>query len=273
MPVIAPWLTQNNPLEYMRAGAGLGVQARGQDISQQEAGQRLRFSYDQLAASQETERRRLAQQAAATSAAQALRAQQQNALMQYRQQEISNQQQRMKDQADRAVAALAEKTAYGSSLMDYRERALADKQAELDRTTAFKESAAAALKTHQDKEDKLRQQLRDKQMANEKAKEDAAKAKAANDDEDVETTRIFKPAIPGTPAEVITTKRKIHPGEALNAAVKSPQNPLMAAPGLIGPPAPGAAKPTTKEEYDALPAGSLYIDPDDGKTHRKQGGQ
>ncbi|HUD73956.1 MAG TPA: hypothetical protein VMQ76_02715, partial [Terracidiphilus sp.] len=82
------------------------------------------------------------------------------------------------------------------------------------------------------------------------------------------------------------------PGQALTDATKPQQNP-----SFIGPPAPvsepaqgglgdkykierlypggppGPAKPTTKEEYDALPAGSLYIDPDDGKTHRKQGGQ
>jgi hypothetical protein len=30
-----------------------------------------------------------------------------------------------------------------------------------------------------------------------------------------------------------------------------------------------AAKPTTDEEYNALPSGSLFIDPDDGKTYRK----
>jgi hypothetical protein len=29
------------------------------------------------------------------------------------------------------------------------------------------------------------------------------------------------------------------------------------------------AKPTTQEEYDALPAGAVFIDPDDGQTYRK----
>lgn len=30
------------------------------------------------------------------------------------------------------------------------------------------------------------------------------------------------------------------------------------------------ATPTTKAEYDELPSGALYVDPDDGKTHRKK---
>lgn len=33
------------------------------------------------------------------------------------------------------------------------------------------------------------------------------------------------------------------------------------------------ARPTTQQEFDALPVGALYIDPDDGRTYRKTGGQ
>jgi hypothetical protein len=29
------------------------------------------------------------------------------------------------------------------------------------------------------------------------------------------------------------------------------------------------AQPTTQAEYDALPVGSIYIDPDDGQLYRK----
>lgn len=35
------------------------------------------------------------------------------------------------------------------------------------------------------------------------------------------------------------------------------------------PAADGPARPTTDEEYNALPSGELFIDPDDGKTYRK----
>ena len=73
MPVIAPWLTANNPLEYMKAGAGLGLEQRGQSINMADAANRLRFSYDQLSANQDMERRRMQQEAVATSAADELR--------------------------------------------------------------------------------------------------------------------------------------------------------------------------------------------------------
>jgi len=240
----APWLTANNPLQFMERGAQLGVAARGQDLSQMEAGQRLRLSYDQLAASQDEARRRLAAQSAQTSAAQAL------------------------------------KGSYESALMGYQERALAEKQAQLEATTTAKESAAAALKTHQDNEDKLTQQLRDIEKANSQAKKDAEdakkKAEEDKDTEEVETTKEVTPgkpavdevkaqpesghlwwktpavpghpAIPAIPASTVTTRRVIHPGAALNAAVQPQQNPLTAG-SLAGPPPPGTSGNIPKAKW------------------------
>jgi hypothetical protein len=198
MPVIAPWITANNPLEYMKAGAGLGLQARAEGNSMADAANRLRFSYDQLSANQDMERRRMQQEAAATSAADALRQQQQNALMQYRQQEIANQQEKTQTAAQTAAEALAAKGDYEGSLMDYRDRALAEntdlrgqtldaKQAQLDATTRLRESHEAAVKIHQDAEDQLKRDL-------EQAKEESAAARRDSEGKDKAYVDILDPS-------------------------------------------------------------------------------
>lgn len=46
--VIAPWLTENNPLDLMRAGASLGLQLRQQNQSEANAADVLRLHQDQL---------------------------------------------------------------------------------------------------------------------------------------------------------------------------------------------------------------------------------
>lgn len=85
MPVIAPWLTPPNFLGAMEAGASTGLRVRAQAAQEQEAGDRLRLAYDQLA---EQERRSAAEMASRhqlASASLALRAQQSDALNAYRQ--------------------------------------------------------------------------------------------------------------------------------------------------------------------------------------------
>lgn len=53
---------------------------------------------------------------------------------------------------------------------------------------------------------------------------------------------------------------------AQEKALEKTNAPAASAPAA---PANGVARPTTDEEYNALPSGSLFIDPDDGKQYRK----
>ena len=88
----APWMTRNDPLQFMERGAQLGLEKRGQDISQIDAGQRLRLSYDSLANQQENQRRAAALDAQQIAATTALKASQQDAMTNYRNQQIQEQQ-------------------------------------------------------------------------------------------------------------------------------------------------------------------------------------
>jgi hypothetical protein len=101
----APWLTENNPISAMERGVGAGLQARAQDLGAMNAGQALKLSYDQLSASQEIERRKALLSAGQINADQALTAYKQDALSQYRQEQIADAQQRIKDQEDAHTAA------------------------------------------------------------------------------------------------------------------------------------------------------------------------
>lgn len=53
---------------------------------------------------------------------------------------------------------------------------------------------------------------------------------------------------------------------AQEKALEKTNAPAASAPAA---PANGVARPTTDDEYNALPSGSLFIDPDDGKQYRK----
>lgn len=61
MAAIAPWLQATDVLGAMSRGAGLGLQARAQDTQEEEAGDRLRLAYTQLA----SQEKRAAEQAKA----------------------------------------------------------------------------------------------------------------------------------------------------------------------------------------------------------------
>jgi hypothetical protein len=93
----APWINAPNIPEIFRAGAGLGLEARGQDVVAQEAGQRLRLSYDTLAAEQEARRQEAAQRAQQINATLALKAGQQDAMSLFRQQQADLNQQKVLD--------------------------------------------------------------------------------------------------------------------------------------------------------------------------------
>lgn len=106
----------------MEAGARLGLQARGQDVDSMDAGRRLRYSYDSLAASQDAQRR--AQQAAqSTAAAKMLYDSQQDAIGNYQKaQEIGNQSRKIdvdEQKAQKAADALQD---YHDSYLDIQQQ-------------------------------------------------------------------------------------------------------------------------------------------------------
>ena len=90
----SPWTYRNDPLQFMEAGARTGLEARGQDLSQMEAGQRLRLSYDTLVARQANQRRQ-----------DSLKQAQNDAMNNYRAQQIQTQQDRLKQTAEKTQAA------------------------------------------------------------------------------------------------------------------------------------------------------------------------
>jgi hypothetical protein len=90
--------TRNNPLDFARAGAQLGLEARGQDLSEQEAGNRLRLSYDTLSQDRDLTQRQ-------TAAINSLKASQMDAMTNYRNQQIEEQRERLKQAADKTSAA------------------------------------------------------------------------------------------------------------------------------------------------------------------------
>lgn len=100
MAAIAPWLQPTDYIGVMRAGAGLGLQARAQDVQEEEAGDRLRLAYTQIA----SQERQHAAQAKALSdyrlAQLELRNQQQSMLQDYRQKNMERQIEASKDSLD-----------------------------------------------------------------------------------------------------------------------------------------------------------------------------
>lgn len=87
MATIAPWLSANNPLDFMRAGASLGLQLRAQDEAAERANAALALEQDKLNLSHQHFKATAAQ--AEARAAEALRAH--NALELYRQQNMARQ--------------------------------------------------------------------------------------------------------------------------------------------------------------------------------------
>src|SRR2546425_11205799 len=62
MPYVPPWISGVDPIRAASAGASAGIAARGQDIGANEAADRLRFAYAQLAQSGQEQEAARAQQ-------------------------------------------------------------------------------------------------------------------------------------------------------------------------------------------------------------------
>jgi hypothetical protein len=108
---LGPWNAPPNFIGAMSAGASAGLQARGQDIAQMEAGDRLTLAYQQLA-SEERQRTEMAKQ----------RMQAAQWMMQYRQSQLSlldqYRQQRLAQQGSEA----AEKARIAQEAVDVRKQ-------------------------------------------------------------------------------------------------------------------------------------------------------
>lgn len=85
--------------------------------------------------------------------------------------------------------------------------------------------------------------------------------KEANDE-----YRNYFPVLGDTP-EVIAQKARNR--LVVEQAMRSAAGGALAPPANSNPQESGVARPTTDAEYNALPSGSLFIDPDDGKQYRK----
>lgn len=116
MPFIPNWIKAANPIEAMEAGGRLGLASRseadstaGRDAdraaSTQEAAQRLKLSYDSLAQQQQNQQQQMLMQQRQADAANKLRAQQADALSQYRSQQQQFEQAKLKDAEAKQTAA------------------------------------------------------------------------------------------------------------------------------------------------------------------------
>lgn len=92
---IAPWIVPPDYLAAMKSGASLGLAQRQQDTAEQEAADRLRESYAHLAMQSELGKQRLQAAQQHQQAAMQLKAQQDQMLNQFHQQEIQNAKDRM----------------------------------------------------------------------------------------------------------------------------------------------------------------------------------
>ena len=253
----SPWVDRNDPIQFMEAGARTGLAARGQDLSQMEAGQRLRLSYDSLAAQMENDRRNQALRLGQIGATTALKNAQQDAMTQYRNQQIQDQQERLKQTAAKTAAAADALTAAHDDTAAFV-------------TEAEKVGAAAALAKHPNA---------DKLVVNHVMALEANKAKQPKTP--VEKGAIDFPA-PGQDAAANSASLIRFTGVPLDNPVINTVLGTNAPPGTgtnyvsrlnaqqadvpHGTNAP--VKVASKEQRDALPPGTQYVGPD-GKTYTK----
>lgn len=111
---LPPWIYPQSPLQAIEAGANVGLQLRGQDIAQSEAGDRLKLAYAQL--SQEENARNQAAKARMemANATMALKSQQLTLLDKYRQQRVAEQQAALEQQKDIATMRLRPRLHFGT---------------------------------------------------------------------------------------------------------------------------------------------------------------
>ena len=131
---LAPWLnyTPQTFLGAMEAGTRSGLQARGQDISQSEAADRLRYAYDSLASSERQQNATAAAHMAQSQAAMELRKSQMEGLQDYREAMIGQRQQGLDSTFQRI-----------QDLESYRQQREADRQTTEERLAKSAEAAQA----------------------------------------------------------------------------------------------------------------------------------
>ena len=108
---LGPWNAPPNFIGAMSAGASAGLQARGQDIAQMEAGDRLSLAYQQLA-SEERQRNEAAKQ----------RMQAAQQMMQYKQQQLSLLDQYRQERIAQQGAEAKEKARIAQEAIDLRKQ-------------------------------------------------------------------------------------------------------------------------------------------------------
>ncbi len=108
---IAPWTVAPDFLGAMRAGTSAGLEMRQQNMQESQAADRLRLAYDQLASEEQQRAQESQNKLELAHASLALKGEQMDALNNYRQGLLQNQEQRMTD------------------LASYREKEIAAKQA------------------------------------------------------------------------------------------------------------------------------------------------
>lgn len=121
---IPPWLQPHDFIGAARSGASLGLQARGQDIENQQAADRLQLAYDQLASQERRESEAAKQKQNLAAATLALRGQQMDMLNEYRQNSLGLREQR------------------GDALDEYRKERLAAEGKSLDLRKELGEATA-----------------------------------------------------------------------------------------------------------------------------------
>jgi len=89
--MLGPWNSPPNFLGAMSSGASAGLQARGQDIAQSEAADRLSLAYNQLAAEEAARSEAAQQRLQLANNANLLKAQQMNMMEQWRQSQVAQQ--------------------------------------------------------------------------------------------------------------------------------------------------------------------------------------
>ena len=219
----SPWTYRNDPLQFMEAGARTGLEARGQDLSQMEAGQRLRLSYDSLAAQMENDRRNQALRLGQIGATTALKNAQQDAMTQYRNQQIQDQQERLKQTAAKTAAAADALTAAHDDTAAFV-------------TEAEKVGAAAALAKHPNA---------DKLVVNHVMALEAEKQKQPKPTVEKGKIEFALPGKEGLNATRITTALDdplINSAMGTNAPVGTGTNYVSRLNPAAAQPAPGAAK-------------------------------
>lgn len=107
MAQIAPWLYPKNFVEAMNAGAQAGLAVRRATDEEQQAGDRLRLAYDQLASQEKRESEAARSKLELAHAAMALRARQADAMEAYHQNQIAARNEALKQQQQYQNSALA----------------------------------------------------------------------------------------------------------------------------------------------------------------------